>query len=134
MEDRGFRDVLNFLTSAGYDSKMPSYIPKGESQYSAASANADRLCTKTRWIVESYHGQMKIWRLFKEQLTSNSFIKMIKELVRMLTSCLNAIRGPIYKSSPERDLKDQQFATKMKRGQSMASPLAAKIKSEPELS
>ena len=50
--DRGFRDVLNLLGSAGYDAKMPSYIPKGESQHSAASANANRLCTKTRWIVE----------------------------------------------------------------------------------
>lgn len=132
--DRGFRDVLGLLKSNGYEAKMPSYLPKGETQLSVASANADRMCTKTRWVVESYHGRLKAWRMFKEQLTSNMFIKVMKELVRVLTASLNAVRGPIYKSTPERDLKDQKLAISMKTRQSVVSPLAAKVKSDPNLS
>ena len=132
--DRGFRDVLQLLKSAGYDPKMPSYLPKGQTQLTTESANEDRQCTKTRWVVESYHGRLKMWRIFREQLTSNYFVKVIKELVRITTACLNGIRGPIHKSTPDRALKDQLLASEMKSRMTLISPLAERVKSEPDLS
>ena len=61
--ERRFRDVLGLLKSSGYEPHMPSYLQSSESQHESFSANHDRRCTKTRWIVESYHGRVKQWRL-----------------------------------------------------------------------
>lgn len=51
--DRGFHYVISLLNSDGYEAKMHSYMPKEETQHSVSSANADRLCNKTHWVVES---------------------------------------------------------------------------------
>ena len=53
---------------------------------------------------------------------SNFFSKVINELVRVLIASLNAMCGPIYKSSSERELKDKQLATRMKMQQSLETP------------
>ena len=79
--DRGFRDVLGLLKSSGYEPHMPSYLQSNESQHESFSANHDRRCTKIRRIVESYHGRVKQWRFFKDQLSSNYFLRVICSLV-----------------------------------------------------
>ena len=56
---RGFRDVLELLKSSGYEPHMPSYLKPGQSQHETSAANEDRRCTKTSWVVESYHGRLK---------------------------------------------------------------------------
>lgn len=132
--DRGFRDVLDLLESAGYKTEMPSFLPKGETQHSTLTANEDRMCTKTRWVVESYHGRMKGWKIFKEQLSSNFFINIIQHLVRIITACLNCVRGPIYQQSPERDHKDQLLAARMKERLSHPNVLAERVKADKDLS
>ena len=108
--DRGFRDVLDLLKSSGYEPHMPSYLKAGQSQHECPEANDYRRCTKTRWVVESYHGRLKQWHMFKDQLSSNHFITVIGDLVRSVTACLNGIRGPVYKTGPQRDARDLRLA------------------------
>jgi hypothetical protein len=52
--DHGFRNVIDTFCKMGYALKMPSFLKKGQSQYTIEEANELQLCTKKRWIVESY--------------------------------------------------------------------------------
>ena len=132
--DKGFRDVLELLKTSGYESYMPSYMKPGQSQHDTAAANVDRMCTKTRWVVESYHGRLKHWRMFKDQLTSNYFIPVLGDLVRVVTACLNGIRGPIYKPNPERDARDKVLAERMQARLRLENTLAQSVEAEPNMS
>ena len=111
--DRGFRDVLELLKSSGYEPFMHSYLKSGQSQHDTIAANDDRKCTKTRWVVESYYGRLKQWHMFKDQLSSNYFIPITGDLVKVVTACLNGIRAPIYKPNTEHNARDQQLAERM---------------------
>jgi len=132
--DRGFRDVLPVLEASGLNASMPSYLKPGQSQHSDVQANLDRTITKSRWIVESYHGRLKHWTFFRTQLVSNSFINVIEALLRTVTACLNGIRGPIYQRSPERDAKDRLMAERMKDRLTTPNGLAQRVKTDPDLS
>ena len=132
--DRGFRDVLELLKSSGYESYMPSYMKPGHSQHDTAAANVDHMCTKTRWVVESYHGRLKHWRIFKDQLISNYFIPVLGDLVRIVTACLNGFRGPIYKPIPERDARDMFLAERMQARLKLENALAQRVEADPNLS
>ncbi|WAR27442.1 hypothetical protein MAR_013146 [Mya arenaria] len=48
--DRGFRDSLQLLEDLGIQSKMPSFLPKGETQFQTEVANTSRLVTKVPFI------------------------------------------------------------------------------------
>ena len=132
--DRGFRDVLDLLRSSGYEPHMPSYMKPGQSQHDTATANKDRRCTKTRWVVESYHGRLKQWCMFKNQLISNYFIPSIGDLVQVVTACLNGIRGPIYEQNPGRTARDVQLAKRMQIQVDRKNSLASRVESDPNLS
>ena len=132
--DRGFRDVLELLKSSGYEPYMPSYMKPGQSQHDTDTANVDRFCTKTRWVVESYHGRLKQWRMFKDQLSSNYFIPVLGDLVRVVTASLNGVRGPIYKPNPERDARDKVLAERMQARLGLENTLAQRVEAEPNLS
>jgi hypothetical protein len=58
--DRGFRDVKKTFEKLGYEIRMPDFLQKGEKQHSTLASNTSRLCSKTRWIVESYQGQIHL--------------------------------------------------------------------------
>ena len=113
---------------------MPSYLKAGQSQHECPETNADRRCTKTRWVVESYHGRLKQWHMFKDQLSSNHFITVIGDLVRSVTACLNGIRGPIYKPSPQWDPRDLRLAERMQSRLTHKSHLVESVKDDPNLS
>ncbi|XP_060084653.1 xanthine dehydrogenase/oxidase-like [Ylistrum balloti] len=74
------------------------------------------------------------WKLFREQLSSNYFTSVIEELVRVANASLNAIRGPIYVSKPERDLRDRCLAERMQSRLALPNTLASIIADEPDLS
>ena len=131
--DRGFRDVLDLLKSSGYEPHMPSYLKAGQSQHESIEANADRRCTKSRWVVESYHGLLKQWHIFKDQLSPNHFVPSIGDLVKSMTACLNGVRGPIYKPNPQRDARDQRLAERIQSQLTQESHLAGRVKAEPIL-
>jgi len=75
--DRGFRDVKEAFEMLGYETRIPEFLQKGEKQYSTAAGNTTRLCTKTRWTIESYHGRMKKWRFLDSQI-HNAMIPQMK--------------------------------------------------------
>lgn len=66
--DRGFRDSLDMLENIGMKAKMPHFLSKGQKQHSTSEANATRLVTKVRWVVESVNGKFKQWRYFDRVL------------------------------------------------------------------
>ncbi|XP_058806333.1 uncharacterized protein LOC131672854 [Phymastichus coffea] len=53
--DRGFRDVVPFLTSKGFNVLMPALKGK-RNQLTVEESNQSRLVTKIRWVVEAVHG------------------------------------------------------------------------------
>ena len=91
---------------------MPSVLKTGESQHDRVEVNKDRLVTKTKWVVESYHGSIKQWTLFnfKERLKSNHFIPVLGSPVRGTSLCLNAVRGAIYHPDPDKKARDLSMA------------------------
>lgn len=63
--DRGFRDVMTELINRGFIVHMPKFLPKNQKQLTVKEANDSRICTKTRFIVETRNGHMKsIWKYF----------------------------------------------------------------------
>ena len=75
--DRGFRDIIEVLQQLGYEVHMPAFLKKGEKQHSTADINLSRLCTKTRWSVEAFHGRVKRWRMLGNTI-HNSMIPKLK--------------------------------------------------------
>ncbi len=68
--DRGFQRALLLLscfTEAGMDTKMPSFIDKGEKQLETEKANQTQFATKVRWAVESYDARIRNFK--KENIT-----------------------------------------------------------------
>ena len=64
--DRGFRDAIDTFPEKGYEPKRPDFLRKGQTEHTTEEANESRLCTKNRWIVESYHARSKKWHLLAE--------------------------------------------------------------------
>lgn len=75
--DRGFRDIVETFEQLGYEARMPDFLRKGEKQHTTVASNESRLCTKTRWIVESYHSRIKKWRFLDDRI-HNSMIPKVK--------------------------------------------------------
>jgi hypothetical protein len=107
--DRGFRDVAGVFEDLGFAVEMPGFLQKGEKQLTAEQANDTRMTTKTRWVVESFHSQLKKWRFFSERI-SQDFIIYIDMPVRTVAASLNKYRSRLYQGkSPE----DYALANKM---------------------
>lgn len=54
--DRGFRDALNELESAGYSAKVPITNSRTGTQLTTEEANESRKVTMCRWVVETING------------------------------------------------------------------------------
>ena len=54
--------------------------------------------------------RLKHWWMFKDQLRSKAFLS---DIYRVVTACLNGVRGPIYKPNPECDVRDKNLAERM---------------------
>ncbi|CAC5410204.1 unnamed protein product [Mytilus coruscus] len=57
--DRGFRDSIDLLEELEIQTEMPSFLKKGQSQFTTEESNTSRLITKIRWVVESANGRIK---------------------------------------------------------------------------
>ena len=101
--DRGFRDVIKTLCELGCEVKSPAYLNKSQNQHSTTEANESRLVTKVRWTVESYHARMKKWRILSHRVP-NPFLPKLGDMVRVISSALNAFRGPIMINAQNDDL------------------------------
>lgn len=106
--DRGFRDVLEYLDSVGFDTKMPDYLAKNQKQHDVLEANESRLVTKIRWVVEAVNGLIKNWKYF-DNIILNVNIPHIKRDFRIVCAIINKFRKPRVTSKPE----DIEIANKM---------------------
>lgn len=67
--DRGFIDCKDFLEAKGFEVKMPEFITKTDktSQLTTAKANASRLVTACRFVIEIRNGNIKeVWKIFNK--------------------------------------------------------------------
>ena len=75
--DRGFRDVVEGFEQLGYETHLPPFLKKHDVQLSTEDINTGRLCTKTRWVVEAFHGRLKKWRILDDRV-HNSLISKLR--------------------------------------------------------
>ncbi|CAG2184344.1 IQSEC [Mytilus edulis] len=113
--DRGFRDVVDFLKEQGYNVEMPVYLKKGSKQHPVEEANASRLVTKVRWVVESVNARVKQWRFF-DKVVSNHFIPIIGDLLRIVCAVCNKFRPPLAGTHPEDKSIAEAMLEKCKKG------------------
>ncbi|VDI01203.1 Hypothetical predicted protein [Mytilus galloprovincialis] len=52
--DRGFRDSIDLLEELGIQTEMPSFLKKGQAQFTTEESNTSRLITKIRWRKTNY--------------------------------------------------------------------------------
>jgi hypothetical protein len=91
--DRGFRDSLEYLETKGYKTQMPTFLGKRK-QHTAAEANASRLVTKIRWVIESANGRIKKWSYFYNTI-ENLNIPFIEKDFKNICAIINAFRPPL---------------------------------------
>ncbi|CAF3381748.1 unnamed protein product [Rotaria socialis] len=106
--DRGFRDVLEDLEKFGYTTKMPSFLRKGDKQFTTIQANETRLITKIRWVIESANGRVKQWRFF-DHVVPNTMIEKIGDYFRIVCAIINRYRPVFVKDIS----KDQELGEKI---------------------
>lgn len=106
--DRGFRDVVEFLEERGLSVKMPVYLKKGSKQHTTEDANASRLITKIRWIVESINGRLKQWRFF-DKVVSNHYIPHLGDFLRIVAAICNKYRSPPASSQCDIQLAEEML-------------------------
>ncbi|OWF49584.1 uncharacterized protein LOC110451517 isoform X2 [Mizuhopecten yessoensis] len=106
--DRGFRDSLELLEDLGIKAEMPCFMQKGQKQMTTQDANASRLVTKVRWVVESANGQIKRWKYMDHVLPTNQ-VPYIGDHVRIIC----AICNKYFPSLSPGNTDDEALATKM---------------------
>ena len=88
--DRGFRDVVPFLSKRGYDVKMPEFVEAGLNQLTTTQANRSRLVTKCRFVVEAVNGQLKQrFGLFNQEWSNRALSHCMSDF-RIACAILNA--------------------------------------------
>ena len=108
--DRGFRDSLPLLKEIGIKAEMPSFLQKGEKQFSTSDANKTRMITKIRWVVESVNARLKQWRFF-DKVVPNTHLPHLQKYIRIVCAMLNKYKNPL--SATENELNDIAVASKM---------------------
>lgn len=111
--DRGFWDAVDFLEEAGFQVKMPCYLPKGSKQHSTEEANISRLITKVRWVVESVNGRIKQWRMLNKVIP-NTLIPCIGDFVRIICALCNRFRST-FSPTENSDTLDQLTLTMLQK-------------------
>lgn len=106
--DRGFRDAISLLEDMGIKSEMPCFMKRGDKQLSTEDANASRLVTKVRWVVESANARIKRWQYLDKVLPTNQ-VPYIGDYIRIVCAISNKFLPPL---SPAHD-DDVAVAAKM---------------------
>ena len=92
--DRGFRDAIAEVSSVGHSVQMPKFLQNFEKQHSTYDANASRLVTKIRWVVEAANGRFKKFKIFSNVLSIHN-VPTIHDDLRIISSLLNRYRDPL---------------------------------------
>ncbi|XP_062579084.1 uncharacterized protein LOC134241007 [Saccostrea cucullata] len=107
--DMGFRDALGVLEEFGIKAYMPHLLAKGEKQMPTPDANASRLVTKIRWVVEAANSRIKRWKYLAHTLPTNQ-VPFIGDYVRIVCAISNKYLPPLSTGNAD---DDEALANKM---------------------
>lgn len=96
MVDRGYRDAAPILDRLGIQMKMPSLLQRGQKQLTTEEANASRIVTKNRWIVESRNGHFRSSFKFFANTINIQHGRNLNDFYRIAGAILNRYRPMIY--------------------------------------
>lgn len=107
--DRGYRDAIPTLQRLGIDVRMPALIEAEERQLTTEAANATRLVTKIRWIVEARNGLMKLLFKFLKDVISTTHLKNIRDFLLIFGAVINKYHPPIIMQDANIELADRML-------------------------
>ena len=93
--DRGFRDSLQAIEKKGFVAKMPYFADKPSAQLSTMQANASRLVTKSRYVVELVNGIIKQLFKYVHMTIHSSTVSDVFEDFKIACAIYNCIFTPI---------------------------------------
>lgn len=97
--DRGFRDSIRDIESAGYEPHMPPSKDRDATQLTDMQANKSRLITIVRWVIEVINGWFKRdFKIFRHTII-NKTLPQVFEDFRIAGALLNAFRQPLRDSA-----------------------------------
>ena len=97
--DRGFRDAMDDIKNAGFTGKMPAFPVIPSAALTVKQANASRLITKNRYIVEVINGWIKKYFKYFDNVIHNTTLTYLFEDVKIACLLHNFILQPV-KLSP----------------------------------
>ncbi|XP_034316546.2 uncharacterized protein [Magallana gigas] len=101
--DRGFRDSVDMLEELGIRAEMPRLMSRGQKQMTTLDANASRLVTKIRWVVEAANARIKRWKYLAHVLPTNQ-VPFIGDYVRIVCALSNRYCKPLSTGSEDEDM------------------------------
>lgn len=96
--DRGYRDNIEMFERLGVVYYMPSLLKPGQKQFTTAEANASRIVTKSRWIVEGRNGHMKTIFKFLDGTIQMTHLQNLGDYYRIAAAIINRYRQPVSMS------------------------------------
>lgn len=93
--DRGYRDAAAVLETMGIIVKMPSLLEPGQRQFTTEQANASRLVTITRWVIEAINGHLKNNFKFFAHRISTSHVSNISDFLKIAGAIINRYKERI---------------------------------------
>ncbi|CAF1360407.1 unnamed protein product [Didymodactylos carnosus] len=124
--DRGFRDCLIDLQKFGYETKMPLFMEKDQTQYTTDEANKTRLTSKVRWVIESTNGRVKQWRFFSN-VVPNTITEKIGDCFEIVCALINCYR-PVFVKDTSKDKEIAQQILQLASETSKIKEYSEKIK------
>ena len=98
--DRGFKTCEETLKAAGFVVQMPRFL-KGK-QFTDEEANATRLCTMIRWVVEARNHSLKSNK-YLSNVVDNKNLPHLLDDVRIAAALINAFDKPLVVSNDDEE-------------------------------
>lgn len=108
--DRGYRDAIPTLERLGINVQMPSLLERGEQQLSTEDANASRIVTKNRWIVEARNGHIKSIFKFVKDIIIYAHIPNVRSFLLICAAIINKYHPPILMQEATPELAREMLA------------------------
>lgn len=105
--DRGYRDATDLLNNLGISWKMPAFLEKGQKQLTTEQANASRLVTKIRWVVEARNGHIKSIFKFLEKTVQIQHVPNLKDFYKIAGAIINRYHPLIVMEAADEVLAHQ---------------------------
>jgi len=106
--DRGYRDARQFLNNIGISVQMPPALG-GRRQLPTAEANAGRIVTKQRWVVEARNGHVQsIFKIFRNTFLIAQ-ISNLGEFFRIACAIINRYHPVLHMEEANEELAQEML-------------------------